>query len=203
MNEILHTVYGFAVLSLWICSVESTVLQCWVYSFAVLVLGGFKCLRFCSAQSTLFNCLQLSTFPIQPFLTLTFVYIFHVSNQIYLVTLTYGQLTQASFSQKKTNVAKCFFDICNAEMAQWRRKSWNLDIQSQFSMSKNVRIFLNKIFPKMTSNFWRHCAISALKISKKHFATFDFLVKMKLVSTVHKSTSLSKSGYSQPCTLCA
>ena len=33
-------------------------------------------------------------------------------------------------------------------------------------------------------DFRRHCAISALQISKKHFATFDFLVKMKLVSTV-------------------
>ena len=52
--------------------------------------------------------------------------------------------------------------------------------------------------PKMTSNFWRHCAISALKISKNQFATFDFfLKKMKLVSTVWVSTSLSKSGYSQ------
>ena len=48
--------------------------------------------------------------------------------------------------------------------------------------------------PKMTSNFWRHCAISALKISKNHFATFDFFVKIKLVSTVWVSTSLSKSG---------
>ena len=28
------------------------------------------------------------------------------------------QLAQASFLQKKSNVAKCFFDICNAEMAQ-------------------------------------------------------------------------------------
>ena len=46
-------------------------------------------------------------------------------------------------------------------------------------------------------DFQRHCAISALQISKKHFATFDFFVRMKLVSTVHKSTSLSKSGYSQ------
>ena len=49
----------------------------------------------------------------------------------------------------------------------------------------------------MTSNFWRHSAISALKISKNHFATFDFFVKMKLVSTVWASTSLSKSGYSE------
>ena len=51
---------------------------------------------------------------------------------------------------------------------------------------------------KMTYNFWRLCAISVLKISKNHFATFDFFVKMKLVSTVHKSTSQSKSGYPQP-----
>ena len=42
-----------------------------------------------------------------------------------------------------------------------------------------------------------HCAISALKISKEHFATFDFFVKMKLVSTVWVSMSLSKSGYFQ------
>ena len=41
----------------------------------------------------------------------------------------------------------------------------------------------------MTSNFWQQCAISALEISKNHFATFDFFVKMKLVSTM----SLSKS----------
>ena len=44
-------------------------------------------------------------------------------------------------------------------------------------------------------DFRRHCAISALKISKNYFATFDFFVKMKLVSTVWVLTSLSKSGY--------
>ena len=31
-------------------------------------------------------------------------------------------------------------------------------------------------------------AISALQISKKHFATFDFFVKMKLVPTVQAET---------------
>ena len=36
-----------------------------------------------------------------------------------------------------------------------------------------------------------------LEISENHFATFDFFVKMKLVSTVWVSTSLSESGYSQ------
>ena len=34
------------------------------------------------------------------------------------MTLRPRQLTQASFLQKKSNVAKWFFDICNAEMAQ-------------------------------------------------------------------------------------
>ena len=36
--------------------------------------------------------------------------------------LTYGQLTQASSLQKKLNVAKCFFDILKAEIAQCRQK---------------------------------------------------------------------------------
>ena len=43
---------------------------------------------------------------------------FPSSKQIYLVMLRPRRLTQASFLQKKSNVAKCFFDICNAEMAQ-------------------------------------------------------------------------------------
>ena len=49
-------------------------------------------------------------------------------------------------STKKLNVAICFFDICNAEMAQWRQKSWSLEIQCQFSLSKNVWIFLKDFF---------------------------------------------------------
>ena len=47
------------------------------------------------------------------------------SNQIYLVMLTYGQLTQASFLQKKSKFAKSFFDISNAEIAQCRQ---NLEV---------------------------------------------------------------------------
>ena len=39
------------------------------------------------------------------------------------MTLRPKQLTKASFLQKKSNVAKCFYDICNAEMAQWCQKS--------------------------------------------------------------------------------
>ena len=36
------------------------------------------------------------------------------------------------------------------------------------------------------------CAISALQISKKHFATSDFFVKMKLLPTVHIFFLVSK-----------
>ena len=53
--------------------------------------------------------------------------------------------------------------------------------------------FKNSDFYKLL----RLCAISVLQISKKHFATFDFFVKTKLVLTVWVSTSLSKFGYSQ------
>ena len=51
--------------------------------------------------------------------------------------------------------------------------------------------FKNSDFCKLL----RLCAISALQMSKTHFATFDFFVKMKLVLTVWVSTSLSKFGY--------
>ena len=44
--------------------------------------------------------------------------------------------------------------------------------------------FKNSDFCKLL----RLCAISALQISKKHFATFDFFVKMKLVPTVQAET---------------
>ena len=40
------------------------------------------------------------------------------SNQIRVVAFNVPQLTQASFLQKKSNVAKWFFDIFNAEIAQ-------------------------------------------------------------------------------------
>ena len=41
-----------------------------------------------------------------------------LGNQITVVVFQPVQLAQASFLQKKSNVVKCFFDICNAEMAQ-------------------------------------------------------------------------------------
>ena len=53
--------------------------------------------------------------------------------------------------------------------------------------------FKNSDFCKLL----RLCAISALQISKKHFATFDFFAKRKLELTVWVSTSLSKVGYSE------
>jgi hypothetical protein len=42
----------------------------------------------------------------------------HTSIQIRIVAFNVPQLTQASFLQKKSNIAECFFDVCNAEMAQ-------------------------------------------------------------------------------------
>ena len=50
------------------------------------------------------------------------------------------------------------------------------------SIFGNFNSKINLLLIKMTSNFWQHCAISALPIWKKtHFSTFDFLVKMNLV----------------------
>ena len=62
-----------------------------------------------------------------------------VRNQIYLVTSMCLTVDTSFILTKKSSVAKCFIDISNAE---WHQKSWNLDIQSQFSMSKIVWIFL-------------------------------------------------------------
>ena len=56
------------------------------------------------------------------------------SNQIYFVTFMCITVDTSFIFTKKSNVAKCDFDICNAEMAHIK----NLDIQSQFSTSKNV-----------------------------------------------------------------
>ena len=41
-----------------------------------------------------------------------------VSNQITVVAFQPVQLAQAFIFTKKSNVEKCFFDICNTEMAQ-------------------------------------------------------------------------------------
>ena len=59
-----------------------------------------------------------------------------------------------SFIQKKSNFAKCCFDICNAVMAQWHQKLLNLDIQSQCqNKSESIKdhIFC-KIYILITSN---------------------------------------------------
>ena len=50
--------------------------------------------------------------------------------------------------------------------------------------------FKNSDFCKLL----RLCAISASQISKKHFATFDFFVKMKLVSTKRHYPNLVTVG---------
>ena len=132
------------------------------------------------------------------------------SNQIYLVTFMCLTVDTSFIFTKKSNVAKCFFDICNAEMAQWCQKldvilviklflNWSYQkmhftkyvvLNWYFSMKfffRKIRTFFdieNWLWMSKFHDFWRHCAISALQISKNHFATFDFFVKMKLVSTL-------------------
>ena len=53
---------------------------------------------------------------------------------LWVTRLELWRLMYHSWHKLQSKVAKCFFDICNAEMAQWRQKSGNLDIQSQFSI---------------------------------------------------------------------
>ena len=70
-------------------------------------------------QMTLAYFLMLIVMTYNTWLCLSVIFGSTLGNQIYLVTLRPTQLTQASFLQKKSNVAKCFIDICYAEMAQW------------------------------------------------------------------------------------
>ena len=99
-----------------------------------------------------------------------------VSNQIYLVMLRPTQLTQTSFLQK-SNVAKCFFDIFNAEIAQCHQ---TLDVilgikvvqfwsYQKMYFTKNVVLnwyfsMKNWLWMSRFHDFWHHCAISALQI---------------------------------------
>ena len=64
------------------------------------------------------------------------------SNQIYLMMFMCLTVDTSLIFTKKSNFAKWFFDICNLEMAQWRQIVMKFGHSSQFSMSKNVRIFL-------------------------------------------------------------
>ena len=74
------------------------------------------------------------------------------------------------------------------DIIQW--KEFLKKIQTIFGIK-------NWLWMSIFHYFRPHCAISALRISKNHFETFDFFVKMKLVSTVWVSISLSKSCYSR------
>ena len=52
-----------------------------------------------------------------------FSLLFPNSNHICLVTFMCFTVDTSFIFTTKSNVAKCFFDICNAEMAQWHQKS--------------------------------------------------------------------------------
>ena len=59
------------------------------------------------------------------------------SNQIYLVTF----MCPHFIFTEKSNVAKWFFDVCNAEMAQWRQNEiWTFKVnflcQKRMNLSK-------------------------------------------------------------------
>ena len=57
---------------------------------------------------------------------------------------------------RNKHVAKYFFDICNAEMAQWCQKSQNLDIQSQFFYVKKRPNLSKKQFSLKNINLGPH-----------------------------------------------
>ena len=76
-------------------------------------------------------------------------------------------------------------------------KNVALNWYSSMEKIRKIQAFFdieNWLWMSKFHDFWYHGAISMLQISKKHFAPIDFFVKMKLVSTVWVSTSLSKSG---------
>ena len=67
------------------------------------------------------------------------------SNQIYLLTLTYGQLTQASFLQKNQMLQNVFFFyISNAE-----QKLFNIEVIKKCILQK----FFNEMFFRMILTF--------------------------------------------------
>ena len=82
------------------------------------------------------------------------------------------QLTQASFLQKNQMLQNVFLISVTLR--------WHSGVKNHEIWTFKVNFLCQKTsesFSKMTSNFWRDCAISALKISKKHFATFEFFCK--------------------------
>ena len=123
------------------------------------------------------------------------------SNQIYLVTFTCLTVDTSFIFTKKSNVAKCFFDISNADAAEIAQCCQNLDINFvssilKLKLSKNV--FYKKCGPKLISFnakklgrfrlFWHRKLTLNVQISwflttlchlcitdiKKKIATFDF-----------------------------
>ena len=134
-----------------------------------------------------------------------------------LRTLTYGQLTQTSFLQKKSNVAKCFFDIFNAEVAQCCQKLdfilgtkvvqfWsyqkmyftkNVVLNWYSSMKfffRKIRTFFdieNWLWKSDLGTFWRPMWTSVKVKSKNYFYFTDFFAKIKpLLTHVYKTPPL-------------
>ena len=78
-------------------------------------------------------------------------------------------------------LAKISQNQCKIQLSAWFLVKIRVPQVIQIFYTKNQNNqFKNSDFCKLL----KLCAISALQISKKHFATFDFCVKMKLMSTV-------------------
>ena len=128
------------------------------------------------------------------------------------------QLTQASFLQKNQMLQNFSSPVSSKIRHHFRNKSHSILKLSKMYFTKNVvlnwyssmKMFFRKIWTFFDVENWLwmsrfhdfrcNCAISDIK---KTFLTYDFfLKKMKLVSSVWVSTSLSKSSYLEVIVVC-
>ena len=121
------------------------------------------------------------------------------------------------FGQEST-VVKWNYQILSLHLVTVCLKVPILDFQSEFSMTKIVRIFLNffslknisleegfllsffenfnfwtNLFPKMVPNFWQSVWTSVKVKSKKYFSFSDLFAKIKLLFTHLRKTPLLRS----------
>ena len=118
-------------------------------------------------------------------------------NQIYLVTfmcltvdtsfiLTKNQIFQNVYLISLER-ARCCQKLDIILFSKWVR-FWSYQ-KKQLTKSVILDILLWKIrtflTQKIVCDFWRHCAISVLQISKNHFETYNLRVKLKLETHKH------------------
>ena len=99
----------------------------------------------------------------------TYLYCTKLINWTSLIKNSWNYWIGSEISNSKISVIQCVLNKKSKEKCCHSESLLHLKVQNWMSFS-----YL----------FWAHC----------DFATFDFFVKMKLVSTLWVSTSLSKSG---------